>query len=80
MAEVVPCIKEAPAEPLLRSVVGKVLRRTRQDQQRTLAEVSRAAQVSMAYLSEIERGRKEPSSEVLDDLIDKAIINGPLGR
>lgn len=52
-------------EPLLRRVVGAVLRSRRELQSRTLREVAREAQVSVAYLSEIERGRKEPSSEVL---------------
>lgn len=51
--------------PLLRTMVGDVLRRTRREQGRTLADVARAARVSMPYLSEVERGRKEASSEVL---------------
>ena len=51
--------------PLLRTVLGDVLRRTRREQRRTLADVARAARVSMPYLSEVERGRKEASSEVL---------------
>jgi transcriptional regulator with XRE-family HTH domain len=46
-------------------MVGEVLRRVRLEQGRTLADVSRAARVSMPYLSELERGRKEASSEVL---------------
>jgi len=46
-------------------VLGDVLRRTRREQRRTLADVARAARVSMPYLSEVERGRKEASSEVL---------------
>jgi transcriptional regulator with XRE-family HTH domain len=50
---------------LLRSAIGRVLRRIRLDQGRTLQDVSRAAGVSMPYLSEIERGRKEVSSEIL---------------
>lgn len=53
------------AKPLLRHMVGDVLRRNRLEQGRTLADVARAARVSMAYLSELERGRKEASSEVL---------------
>lgn len=51
--------------PLLRKIVGEVLRRVRLEQRRTLADVARAARVSMPYLSELERGRKEASSEVL---------------
>ncbi|GAB3851810.1 hypothetical protein GCM10029963_40260 [Micromonospora andamanensis] len=50
---------------LLRRVIGAVLRRERQHQGRTLREVARAAGVSVPYLSEVERGRKEASSEVL---------------
>jgi transcriptional regulator with XRE-family HTH domain len=56
--------------PLLRTMLGDVLRRTRLAQGRTLADVARAARVSMAYLSEIERGRKEASSEVLAAICD----------
>ncbi|MFD8477983.1 helix-turn-helix domain-containing protein [Kitasatospora sp. NPDC059673] len=55
----------APKEPLWRDVVGGVLRRERLAQQRTLKDVSEAARISMPYLSELERGRKEASSEVL---------------
>ena len=51
--------------PLLRTMIGVRLRRTRRDQGRTLSDVSRAARVSVPYLSEVERGRKEASSEVL---------------
>lgn len=51
--------------PLLRTMVGDVLRRVRLEQRRTLADVARAARVSLPYLSELERGRKEASSEVL---------------
>ena len=50
----------------LREVVGEALRRRRQAQGRTLREVAEAAGVSLTYLSEVERGRKEPSSEVLE--------------
>ena len=50
---------------LLRTLLGDVLRRARHGQRRTLADVARAARVSMPYLSELERGRKEASSEVL---------------
>lgn len=57
-------------QPLLRTIVGDVLRRRRQDQHRTLAEVAQAASVSTQYLSELERGRKEASSEVLASICD----------
>ena len=50
---------------LLRSAIGTVLRRLRHQQNRTLQDVADAAGVSMPYLSEIERGRKEASSEIL---------------
>ena len=55
---------------LLRTMIGGVLRRTRLAQGRTLADVARAARVSMPYLSEVERGRKEASSEVLAAICD----------
>jgi transcriptional regulator with XRE-family HTH domain len=60
--------------PLLRTLVGEVLRRHRQRQQRTLAEVAREACVSVQYLSEVERGRKEPSSEILAAVCDSLRI------
>ncbi|AGL20289.1 helix-turn-helix domain-containing protein [Actinoplanes sp. N902-109] len=50
---------------LLRRVIGDALRARRQGQHRTLREVSTAANVSLGYLSEIERGQKEASSELL---------------
>jgi transcriptional regulator with XRE-family HTH domain len=50
---------------LLRHVIGAVLRRIRQQQGRTLREVAETARVSVPYLSEVERGRKEASSEIL---------------
>ena len=56
--------------PLLRTMLGDVLRRTRREQGRTLADVARAAKVSMPYLSEVERGRKEASSEILAAICD----------
>lgn len=51
--------------PVLRQVVGETLRGLRLRQRRTLREVSAAARVSLGYLSEVERGQKEPSSELL---------------
>ncbi|MDQ2790931.1 MAG: hypothetical protein DLM60_13330 [Pseudonocardiales bacterium] len=53
---------------LLREAIGERLRRTRTSQRRTLREVSRVARVSLGYLSEVERGRKEPSSELLGSI------------
>ncbi|MFF9125397.1 helix-turn-helix domain-containing protein [Streptomyces sp. NPDC014889] len=55
----------APKEPLWRDLVGDVLRRERLAQERTLQDVADAARISMPYLSEVERGRKEASSEIL---------------
>jgi transcriptional regulator with XRE-family HTH domain len=50
---------------LLRHLLGDVLRQLRQRQGRTLREVSADARVSLGYLSEVERGQKEASSELL---------------
>lgn len=50
---------------LMRRLLGEVLRRRRTAQGRTLREVAAAARVSLGYLSEVERGRKEASSELL---------------
>ncbi len=55
---------------LLRRVIGDALRTRRQAQHRTLREVSTAANVSLGYLSEIERGQKEPSSELLSAICE----------
>ena len=60
-----PSPDEPADEPLMRDLIGDLLRRTRVGQGRTLREVAEDAQVSLPYLSEIERGRKEASSEVL---------------
>ena len=57
-------------EPSLRDVVGDVLRDERHEQGRTLADVAEDAAVSLPYLSEVERGRKEVSSDVLDAIAD----------
>ncbi|SDT44722.1 Helix-turn-helix domain-containing protein [Actinoplanes derwentensis] len=51
--------------PLLRRVIGAVLRKVRLGQGRTLRQVAAEAGVSLPYLSEVERGTKEASSEVL---------------
>ncbi|WP_438872941.1 helix-turn-helix domain-containing protein [Paractinoplanes hotanensis] len=77
--------KPRRSRPLLRTLVGDVLRRRRLEQRRTLAEVAREASVSVQYLSEVERGRKEPSSEILavvcDSLrIDLADLLAEVGR
>lgn len=63
---------------LLREVIGDVLRRARTAQGRTLREVSDSARVSLGYLSEVERGRKEASSELLGSICGALEI--PLSR
>jgi transcriptional regulator with XRE-family HTH domain len=50
---------------LMREAIGGSLRRARTARRRTLREVSRRARVSLGYLSEVERGQKEASSELL---------------
>src|SRR4051812_33707244 len=55
---------------VLRQAIGETLRGIRLRQRRTLREVSTAARVSLGYLSEIERGQKEPSSELLASICD----------
>ncbi|SEQ53662.1 Helix-turn-helix domain-containing protein [Lentzea xinjiangensis] len=55
---------------LLREAIGDRLRHARTNQRRTLREVSRTARVSLGYLSEVERGRKEASSELLAAICD----------
>lgn len=63
---------------LLRHLLGDVLRRLRQRQGRTLREVSAAARVSLGYLSEVERGQKEASSELLAAIC--SALNTPLSH
>ncbi|MGV9824716.1 MULTISPECIES: helix-turn-helix domain-containing protein [unclassified Gordonia (in: high G+C Gram-positive bacteria)] len=55
---------------LLREALGDSLRRVRTQQGRTLREVSSVARVSLGYLSEVERGQKEASSELLAAICD----------
>lgn len=59
---------------LLREALGDSLRRTRVAQSRTLREVSHTARVSLGYLSEVERGRKEASSELLAAICDALAV------
>ena len=63
---------------LLREVIGDVLRDARTSQGRTLREVSDTARVSLGYLSEVERGRKEASSELLSAIC--TALEVPLSR
>src|ERR1700731_4287727 len=75
MAEIIgifPQWGRAP-EPLWREVLGSRLRALRTDRDETLAQTSERAGISPQYLSEIERGRKEPSSEMI------AALAGALG-
>lgn len=65
--------RQDPSMVLMRRLLGDVLRRRRMAQGRTLREVAASARVSLGYLSEVERGRKEASSELL------AAICGALG-
>jgi transcriptional regulator with XRE-family HTH domain len=51
---------------LVREAVGQTLRSARTSQNRTLRDVARQARVSLGYLSEVERGQKEASSELLN--------------
>jgi transcriptional regulator with XRE-family HTH domain len=60
-------------EPLWREVLGRSLRATREEQGGRLVDVAERAGISPQYLSEIERGRKEPSSEMI------AAVTGALG-
>lgn len=53
---------------LLREAVGRTLRDARTSQSRTLRDVAREARVSLGYLSEVERGQKEASSELLNSI------------
>ncbi|HZE38366.1 MAG TPA: helix-turn-helix transcriptional regulator [Stackebrandtia sp.] len=55
---------------LLRRIIGETLRTRRREQRRTLRDVSGAANVSLGYLSEVERGQKEASSELLSSICE----------
>jgi len=67
MAEIIPLTpKPRPQpEPLWRDVLGERLRRIRHERGERLADIAERAGVSPQYLSEMERGRKEPSSEMI---------------
>jgi transcriptional regulator with XRE-family HTH domain len=67
-----PAPAKAP-EPLWREALGRTLRTTREEQGGRLVDVAERAGISPQYLSEIERGRKEPSSEMI------AAVTGALG-
>jgi transcriptional regulator with XRE-family HTH domain len=63
---------------LLRHLLGDALRRLRLRQGRTLREVSASARVSLGYLSEVERGQKEASSELLGSIC--SALDTPLSQ
>lgn len=65
--------QEREPEPLWREALGRSLRATREEQGGRLVDVAERAGISPQYLSEIERGRKEPSSEMI------AAVTGALG-
>jgi transcriptional regulator with XRE-family HTH domain len=65
--------ESSPPEPLWREALGQRLRALRLDQRETLSETAGRAGISPQYLSEVERGRKEPSSEMI------AALTGALG-
>ena len=62
---------------LLRTHLGGALRTARLAQSRSLREVAKSARVSLGYLSEVERGQKEPSSELLNAICDALGITLP---
>jgi transcriptional regulator with XRE-family HTH domain len=62
---------------LMREAIGGTLRRARTERRRTLRDVSRRARVSLGYLSEVERGRKEASSELLAAICEALDISLP---
>ena len=74
MAETTTPFPLEPAEPLWREVLGQRLRRLRRERGETLTETAERAGISPQYLSEIERGIKEPSSEMI------AAVSGALGE
>lgn len=63
---------------LMRELIGETLRELRFGQGRTLRDVSMDARVSLGYLSEVERGQKEASSELLASIA--AALNVPLSQ
>jgi DNA-binding XRE family transcriptional regulator len=61
-------VEPPKVEPLWRDLAGAEIRRRRLGERRTLQQVAERAGISPQYLSEIERGRKEPSSEMLGSI------------
>ncbi|RJQ75496.1 XRE family transcriptional regulator [Pseudonocardiaceae bacterium YIM PH 21723] len=73
MAQILPLHPRREPDPLWREALGRRLRATREDQGGRLVDIAERAGISPQYLSEIERGRKEPSSEMI------AAVTGALG-
>ncbi len=73
MDNVIPLRPRTEPEPLWREAVGDQLRLERCEREERIADVAARAGVSPQYLSELERGRKDPSSEVL------SAVSGALG-
>ncbi|MET0812679.1 MAG: helix-turn-helix transcriptional regulator [Microbacterium sp.] len=65
MAAIIPLRAPRTPEPLWRDVLGAELRRRRHERGERLADTADRAGVSPQYLSEMERGLKEPSSEMI---------------
>lgn len=73
MADIFDFNRKREPQPLWREVLGRKLRETRERQGARLVDIAERAGISTQYLSEIERGRKEPSSEMI------AAVTGALG-
>jgi transcriptional regulator with XRE-family HTH domain len=73
MADILQFHRTREPEPLWREVLGRTLRAAREEQGERLVDIAERAGISPQYLSEIERGRKEPSSEMI------AAVTGALG-
>lgn len=71
-----PSFRESvrPEPTTIRRAIGEVLREERHDQGRTLADVAGDAAVSLPYLSEVERGRKDVSSDVLEAITEALML------
>jgi transcriptional regulator with XRE-family HTH domain len=73
MADIIQFPRKCDPEPLWREALGRSLRAAREEQGDRLVDTAERAGISPQYLSEIERGRKEPSSEMI------AAVTGALG-
>ena len=73
-----PGPRDVADAPRLRDALGEVLREERTAQDRTLADVADAANLSLPYLSEVERGRKDVSSDLLTSICDALELPVPL--